>query len=282
MKNKRIIALIALLAAFCLILGACSSSDIKKQNAYQLVKGAVEKTSKLDSYKIEMQVTTTSDFLGEKLETPISFIMDVEGATGNALKAIGTMSMSALGIEIQAGMYMENGIMYLNVENQKIKLDASSESAKSYQFADIEENLIKTIPEDVLKNVQVQDNSDGSRTVAVNIDSQKFSEIYNELIREYTNEEAYAQLVEDLKTEITVKDAAVSITVLSSGYIGNYDIKFDMDVKMSSKTASIEMTTPISIDAKVRFVEPGTKVTVTAPSDLNEYVDISEMTDIDL
>ena len=136
MKNRKFLALAAVLIVLCLLLAACSSTDIKKQNAYQLVKGAVEKTGKLDSYQLDMNINTITDILGTKMESPINFNIKTEGASGKSPKASGTMTMSLLGFKIDCDLYMENNTLYISMMGSKVKMDASSEEAKSYQFSD--------------------------------------------------------------------------------------------------------------------------------------------------
>ncbi|MBQ9891338.1 MAG: hypothetical protein IJM39_07995 [Firmicutes bacterium] len=276
MKTRKKTAVFALLLAVCLLLGACSSTDIKKQNAYELVKNAVEKTSKLDSYELDMTTNTTIDMMGQKMSTPINFNIKAEGA-GSSLKAIGTISMSVLGLEVKGDVYQENNMIYLSLGGMKFKIDASAEEAKTYQFADTEEQLIKSLPEDVLKDVQVTDNADGSRSVSVTVDGEKFTGIYNELVSALSNADSYSEYAKDIKTEITVKDAKVDINVLPNGYIGKYELAFDMDIKISSASEGLDVSSSVGVEASASFKDPGSKVTVTAPSDLSEYVDYSKI-----
>ena len=254
-----------------MLLGACGSADISKQSAYDLIKNAVEKTSKLDSYEMEMKVKAVTEVFGEKIETPMNFNMKVEGATGNSMKALGKVAMSVLGVDIDADYYQEGSTVYLDVAGSKVKLSADSADAKPFTFSDTENSILKALPEDVVKEVTNIQHDDGSRTVSVMIDSEKFSEIFKELISSYSNEETYAELMQDLKTGIDISNANVSVTVLPNGYIGEYDIQFDMDVKLSSVINNMDFTTKVSLDASLTFKDPGTKVTVTAPSDLSGY-----------
>ena len=278
---RRITILLVLSMLLCLALGACSTNDIKKLSAYQLVKGAVEKTAALDSYEIDEKVTTTTDLLGESMDTTISFDVKVADATGNSPKASGTMGMFLMGEEMALDMYYDGDMIYMSSEDVKVKISASDADAKTYQFSETQESLLKSLPEDILKDVQVKDNDDKSRTVALTVDGDKFSEIYSELISQLSNEEAYSELFDDLKTSISIKDADVSITVLENGYIGEYVIRFTMDLTMKSESSNLDYTVSMDINASVAFKDPGTKVTVTAPTDLDQYIDYSELESTD-
>ena len=108
------------------------------------------------------------------------------------------------------------------------------------------------------------------------IDGEKFSEIFRELISSYSNEETYANMVNDLKTGIDISSANVTVTVLPSGYVSEYKLQFDMNVRLSSVSQNMDFSTELSLDASIAFKDPGSKVTVTAPSDLSEYQDISK------
>ena len=276
MKHKRLV-FTAVLIALSLLLGACGSADISKQSAYDLIKNAVEKTSKLDSYEMEMNVRSVTEVFGEKIETPISFNVKAEGASGSSLKASGKMAMSMLGTNIDADYYQENGTLYLAMDGAKFKLAADSQEAKTLTFSDTEKSILKALPEDVVKEVTNIQDDDGSRTVSVMIDGEKFSEIFRELISSYSNEETYANMVNDLKTGIDISSANVTVTVLPSGYISEYKLQFDMNVRLSSVSQNMDFSTELSLDASIAFKDPGSKVTVTAPSDLSGYQDISKI-----
>ncbi len=276
MKHKRL-AFTAVLIALSLLLGACGSADISKQSAYDLIKNAVEKTSKLDSYEMEMNVRSVTDVFGEKIETPISFNVKVEGASGSSLKASGKMAMSLLGTSIDADYYQENGVLYLAIDGTKLKLAADSKEAQSFTFSDTEKSILKALPEDVVKEVTNIQHDDGSRTVSAMIDGEKFSGIFSDLISGYSNEETYANMVNDLKTGIDISNANVTVTVLPNGYVGEYELQFDMNVRLSSAAQNMDFSTKLSLDASLVFKDPGSKVTVTAPSDLSGYQDVSQV-----
>ena len=278
MKHKRLL-FISVLIVLSLLLGACGSVDISKQSAYELIKNAVEKTSKLDSYEMDMKIKAVTEVFGEKIETPMDFSMKVEGASGNALKAVGKVAMNILGVQIDADYYQEGNTVYINISGNKLRLSADSADAKPFTFSDTEKSIIKALPEDVVKEVTNIQHDDGSRTVSVMIDGDTFMEFFNELVSEYSNQETYAELMEDLKALIGISNANVTITVLPNGYIGEYDIQFDMNVSLSSVTAGMDFTTKVSLDASIEFKDPGTKVTVTAPADLSEYQDYNAVSD---
>ena len=275
-KHCRSILVISLIL-LCLILSSCSSDGISKLNAYQLVKSAVEKTSQLESYEMEQKVSSTTELLGEEMETILAFDLKVADAAGKTPRAIGTMSLTLMGEEIKIDAYYENDVIYMSVEDEKVRIDASDEEAQTYQFLDTQKGILQIVPEDVLKDTKVTDNEDKSRTVELEPDEEKFSEIYNELISRMSNEEAYAEMMEDLKTTISIHDAHISITVLPSGYIGEYNISFTMDLQMSSKAEDFEYSINMDVDASIVYKDPGAKVTVTAPADLDTYKDYSEL-----
>ena len=163
------------------------------------------------------------------------------------------------------------------MDGAKFKLAADSQEAKTLTFSDTEKSILKALPEDVVKEVTNIQNDDGSRTVSVMIDGEKFSEIFRELISSYSNEETYANMVNDLKTGIDISSANVTVTVLPSGYVSEYKLQFDMNVRLSSVSQNMDFSTELSLDASIAFKDPGSKVTVTAPSDLSEYQDISKI-----
>ena len=278
MKHKKLL-FISVLIVLSLLLGACGSVDISKQSAYELIKNAVEKTSKLDSYEMDMKIKAVTEVFGEKIETPMDFSMKVEGASGNALKAVGKVAMNILGVQIDADYYQEGNTVYINISGNKLRLSADSADAKPFTFSDTEKSIIKALPEDVVKEVTNIQHDDGSRTVSVMIDGDTFMELFNELVSEYSNQETYAELMEDLKALIGISNANVTITVLPNGYISEYDIQFDMNVSLSSVTAGMDFTTKVSLDASIEFKDPGTKVTVTAPADQSEYQDYNAVSD---
>lgn len=276
MKQKKLVFAVVLVM-LSLLLGACGSDDITKQSAYDLIRNAVEKTSKLNSYEMEMKINASTEVFGEKMETPIDFDLKVEGASGSSMKASGKMSMSILGANIDAGYYQENSVLYIDLAGTKLKISADSEEAKTFAFTDTEKNILKALPEDVVKQVTNINDDDGTRTISVMIDGEKFSEIFKELVADYSNEEAYAQQIQDIKSGVEISNANVTVTVLPNGYVGEYKVQFDMDVKLSSAAENMDFSTKVSLNASVVFKDPGTKVRVTAPSDLSEYKDLSQI-----
>ena len=128
--------------------------------------------------------------------------------------------------------------------------------------------MIKELPEDILSDVEITENSDGTKTVSVAVSDEKFAEIYKSFVDEMSASAAEGEEV----SEVSVTNAKVTVTVDKNGYISVYGISFDMNLKAESEGMSLEMKA--SVDMNIAFKNPGTAVTITPPAGYQDFEEV--------
>ena len=270
-KQKLFIAIASLLIAV-VVLAGCSSTP-KEQTAYELVKSAVEKTTALDSSEMNLNMNMKMSLMGMTVEIPMKYSIK-SAKEGEDTIALANMEMTVTGQSVKADIFVDKDYVYINEPNSnaKIKVSLKDDLAKTYNVKSFSESIIKTLPEDILKDVTVTKDDNGNRTVDVQISEEKF----NELFKGYIDSALSGALSEISETDTTIKfsNTKVNITVDKNGYISKYNLAFDMNMKMEMQ--GITMDINASCDSVCSFVNPGTKVVVERPADLDTYQEISE------
>ena len=151
-------------------------------------------------------------------------------------------------------------------QNMKVKIGEGSEEYDGYSDM---ESAIKELPEDILSEVEIKENDDGTKTVSVAIADDKFAEIYKDFIGSMS---ASAAEGSDAISDVSVTNAKVEITADKNGYLSIYGISFDMNIEAESEGLSFE--TKASVEMNVTFKNPGTAVTVTPPEGYQDFVEI--------
>ncbi|MBQ2757642.1 MAG: hypothetical protein IJF31_04075 [Clostridia bacterium] len=251
---KKIVSLcliVCLLLSMTLVLTSC-------QNAQKTVDKAIEKTAELDSYAVQMNMNISMTGAGVTTTIPMTMKMKIADAKSDAPKAEVDMSMEMFGETMDAKYYTSGEWAYfVDGENSyKIKVaDAGVDSNYS-------EDMMKKLPEELLKDVEVVKNDDKSKTVTVAIPDETFNELFDDLLDMMTDSMGVTA------TGLTISDAVVEITV-KDGYVQAYGIDFSMAMTVEgvsfTATAECEMV----------FDNPGEAVTVTLPEGYESFREIT-------
>lgn len=257
MKRK----IVSVVLALCVLLMCVSLTACKSETAYSVIGSAVEKTQALDSMAAEMKIEMNMDMDGMTMSVPITADMKATELQSGSPKISSDISMSMLGQDILMSMYQEGDWAYIVVDDMKYKTNIS-EAESEYDYSDDMNDMLKTLPEELLKEVELVKNEDGSKTVTVSIPDEMFAEIYEDFLSGLDT----AAGTEG--AEIKISDAVVTITV-ANDYISVYDMKFNMDMEIEGIAVSTE------VKATITYRNVGAEVTVTPPEGYESFEELS-------
>ena len=272
-KNRSILFLILILACTLILAGCGSPQETKELTAYELVKSAVEKNAALESSEFETSIKMSMSISGISMEIPLNYSIKTAKEDGHTI-ASAVIKMDVMGETVETDVFVDKDFIYIseNVQKMKVRVPVSSELASGYDISKMGQEIVKELPEDILKDVQIINNNDGSKTVNVEISEDRFNEIFKDYTDAALNS-VLSELSDDDQMDITFSNAKASITVNSDGYVSDYNISFDMSMKISMQGISMDLTS--SCESSCRYIKPGSKVTVDRPADLNDYKPIS-------
>lgn len=252
--KKKMIALMMALCVMCGLFAACDS-----ESTADVINEAVKKTQALDSMAGEMKMQTDMAMEGMTLSIPVTAEIKAKGLQGENPISSTKLSMSMLGQDIDLEMYQEGDWAYIAMEDMKYKTNVSAVESE-YDYTDDMNSMLQELPADLLKDVKLVKNEDGSQKVSISISDEQFAELYKDFIEKANAESAAA-------SEIKISDATVSITV-AKGYVSVYDMEFTMTM------VADEMNATVDVKATVSYQDPGKEVTITPPAG---YQDFEEM-----
>ena len=218
---------------------------------------ALNKTQALDSMDAEMTMTVTMAMQGITIELPITMDIKGEALKSDSPKMDIEMSMTVMEETMKMEMYMEGEWAYYVMDDYKYKMKVSDlESEEDY--SDSVDSLVQDLPEELLKDIKLEEKSDGSKSVTIDISADKFSELYKDIM-EGMNSSAGAGT-----DNVKITDCSVTLT-MKDGYITEYAMRYDMEMTVEgvSVTANAE--------AAVVYKNPGSKVTVTPPEGYQSF-----------
>jgi lipoprotein len=258
---------IALVLVMLVSLFALTSCEEKKLTAYSLVSDAVAKMETLDSFEADMEIKMGVETMGVSMDVPMQYNVKAAGLKGDNPVTFSTVSMTMMGMTMKTEAYTEGEWCYITAFGQNMKMKAGENTEEYDGYADIE-SVIKELPEDILSDVEITENSDGTKTVSVAVSDEKFAEIYKSFVDEMSASAAEGEEV----SEVSVTNAKVTVTVDKNGYISVYGISFDMNLKAESEGMSLEMKA--SVDMNIAFKNPGTAVTITPPAGYQDFEEV--------
>lgn len=267
--KKKLIALLLALTVLCtgVLLTACGGGEkapdpVVEKSVAEVLNDAMKKTQALESMSAEMKMEMNMAAEGITMSIPISAKIKAKDIkSDNPVMSI-AMTMSMFGESIDIEMYQEGQWAYVVMGDMKYKANAKDMEGK-FDYADSINDIMKEIPEDLLKDVELVKAEDGSQIATIVFPGEKFAEIYDDLI-ESVNSETGTEM-----GEVKISDAVVKTTV-ANGYITAYDIAFTMDMTVEDMKSTTEAKMTVT------YENPGQSVTVTPPEG---YQDFEEMDD---
>lgn len=255
---------VALVLVMLVSLFALTSCEEKKQTAYSLVSDAVAKMETLDSFEADMDLKVETKEMDEDDSMGALSQCNVKaaGLKGDNPVTFSTISVTMMGVTMKTEAYTEGEWCYITAFGQGMKMKAGENTEEYDGYADIE-FVIKEIPEDILSDVEITENSDGTKTVSVAVSDEKFTELYQVLV-----DEVFASVTKgEVVIDISVTNANVTVTVDKNGYVSVYGISFDVNSEeLFGGKASVDMN--------IAFKNPGTAVTVTPPAGYQDFEEV--------
>ncbi len=256
--------LFSLVLALCLLCSLGMLSGCTEKSAAKIINTAVKNSEALDAIAAEMKLDMHMAMEGITMDIPMT--MDIKAIDLKKEKPTmyTKMTTSLVGQAVEMEMYQEGDWMYISTDGINYKMNAA-EAAEEYDFSDDMDAMVQELPEELLKDVKLTKNEDGSQSVTVSIDGKKFSELYDDYI-----EDVNASADIEVGTP-TIDNAVVTITV-KDDYVTVYAMAFDMTVTVE------EISSTVEVKATVTYKEPGKAVTITP---MEGYQDFEEMPQID-
>lgn len=269
-KTHNLVRRIAVLALALILISALLSSCGETLNAYKLLVRAVEKTQALDSYEVDMTSNTSLKMSILSVDVPITANIRVADATSDTPRMDMDISTTILGEATEMSLYSENNVYYMDVLGQKVKTTNASDVSSMGMGIDTKTMLVM-IPEALLANTQIEKEANGNRSITVVMDGETFSKHYSSIAESAANESLGAGTKVD---EIKLTEATVIYYINNDNYVAGVRISFGMSLNMSLDGISDALPCEGEIEMSLNYVNPGQPVEVTAPEDLNLYLDL--------
>lgn len=260
---KRILSVVLVL---CILLSFAACEKEKEPTAYDLVNSAVKKTQALNNLDMNMIMKMSMAVEGVSIDVPVEYDIKAVDVHSNNPKLAMTMSLDMVGMAVDMDFYMEDGYYYVSAMGQNFKFKA--EPGDDYDALGQASDLMVNLDEKYLNDTKIITNSNGSKTVKLEMDSDTFKKVFKELIDSTGEDAAEGATIKD----ISISNAAIEITVDKEGYIDIYKVKFDMSIAVDVMGTSDTIT--VKLDAGIKYNNPGKDVTVTAPAGYKNYPEV--------
>ena len=255
---KKIIALICMLimVATCFAFASCQALD-----TVEVINGAIEKTAKLNEYEAKMNMNVEMTMSSITMSVPVIVDLKVKNATMENPIIYAKMSTEIMEEKMDVELYMEGDYAYITANGKSYKASVD-DLDDEYDYEDDLKEIIKKLPADLIKDIELKKSEDGSYNVTLNLSEETFNELYSDMIEEM-NEIALS----DVEGEAGIGNGSVSVTV-KDDYVTNYNLSYDMSMELYGMVADATVT------ASVEFVNPGSSVTITPPEGYESFKEL--------
>ena len=257
---KKLVAIVLTVCVICTAMFAGCGPLAKEETTFEILNKATANTQSLDSMSAEMKMEMKMDMEGMTMSIPLTAQVKAKNLKSDSPVMSSEISMSLLGQSIEMQMYQEGDWVYMSIDDMNYKTSAS-EAQSEYDYTDNMNDMLQVIPEDLLQDIEMIKNEDGSASVTVAIPDDLFVDIYADFIAG-VNESAGADI-----DEMKISDAVVTVTV-ANGYISVYEMEFAMEMTVADTATKTE------VKASVTYEDPGKDVEITPPEG---YQDFEEM-----
>ena len=258
---KKITSLLLVILSFIMVLSLASCN---KKTTEEIINGAIEKTSALTEYEAKMNITIDMAMQGMTMSIPMNVVTKVKDADKENPIISATTTTSMLGQSMSVESYMDGEYVYISEDGEGYKMSLE-DAMGEYDYASDIDDMLKKMPEDLIKDIELTEGDDGSYKLTVSIPNETFEEIFGDFVDDM-NEASAGEIIEELE----ISDCKVVITV-KNDYVSNYDISF----KMAMSVGGVE--TNSTVTANMEFVNPGEAVTVTPPEGYQDFEDFSDL-----
>lgn len=265
--KKRIVALFLTVVMLftCAMLGGCGEKEkapeADKGSVAVIVNNALKKNGELDAISAVMKMEMSMKMEGMTMDMPITAKIKAKNLNKDGMVASVDMTMSMMGQEIAMQMYQEGEWAYMVMEDMKYKVSAKDMEGEM-DYAQSTKDMLKEIPEELFKNVKIVEGKDGSKKVTINFPSDKFTELYNDVIKDINSNNGTET------DEFKISDAVVTVTM-----VDDYVTVFDMSFKMEMTVEGIKTTTTAKVS--ITYDEPGKEVVITPPEGYQNFEEVN-------
>lgn len=281
MKKITVFVLAIVVAASALLLTACgktpqtttsaTESEVivpVKKTTYDIFSEAYGKTKGLAAveYNCKMGVSMVNgeEEIGIEVKTHAKTV----GINDKNPVSSGVVDLSIGGVTVSASVYNADGMAYIDIAKvSKKKVPTDSSEALTYNLSSMTKKSIVAFSEDVLKDVNVVENEDGTKTIAFELTSEQFKSSYKEAL------ESFLKYVEDDDSslnEMMFRGVNVNVCIGSDGYISKYSLEYTL-VKDEAQKTDEDEDIELNASIEIEFVNPGADVKVDVPADIDSY-----------
>ncbi len=255
---KKITSMLLTVLALFTVLSFASCNTL---STVEVINGAIEKTAALNEYEAKMDITIDMAMEGMTMNIPMSIVAKIKDAKSENPITSAEMTTKILGQKMSVTSYSDGNYVYVSQDGEGYKMSIE-EADGEYDYAEDVDDMLKELPEDLIKDVTLEEGEDGEYKLTVNVPNETFNELYGDLI-DGMSESSVGEIVD----EISVSDCKIVVTV-KDGYVSSYDITFKMEMAVEG------MNTSSSVTAKVEFVNPGKSVSIIAPDGYEDFEDL--------
>lgn len=273
MKKKIITLLLVFCLAICFV--GCGKSTTDKNDGNEnstpaqsdvvSVNDAVKKTQELDSVDATLKMEMKMSEDGMDITIPIVADIKAKALKSDSPIISTVMTMSMMGEELEMEMYQENDWVYIAEGGTGYKMSAA-DMGSDYDYAGDMKDMLKTLPDDLVKSAKSEKAEDGSTTYTIDVSGEKFTEIYADFLSD-VNEDS-GMTGEDVK----ISDVIIKITT-ANGYVSVYEMNFIMDVTID------EVASKFDVNASITYNNLGKEVTVTPPDGYQDFEELGGFDD---
>lgn len=255
MKTK----ILSLVLAAIMVISSLSLVSCKKEKTpYETVAEAIENTLALDTVKVVLDENSKQKVDGSTQTQKTNITSVFKGFNTEAPEYSTDLSIKTSGVTVEMGLYYKDGYFYLDALGSKTKVKEGNET-DSYNVYDLVKSVFRTIPEEQFGEKTLEEGK-----IEFELTPEVFEANFKEYIdRSVASVEAIGKIntktFDNCKVEIEVKD----------GYVVSYSVSYDLKLKVKIQTQIFNIEVQVTDDLKI--VDPGKEVTVSVPSDLDEY-----------
>lgn len=260
MKTK-IISFVLVLCILC----AALLTGCGQESPYQVVDGAIKKTSALDSAEMTMDMTMGMVMDGSTISVPITAEIKGKGLQTESPVVDMDMTMSMLGQKMTISMYQEGEWAYMSMMGANYKAKVSDLGGQ-YDYAQNANDMVKPLPEEFYKDANITE-KDGTTTAVFKLDEKAFNKYYSDFLSGL-NETTQTGPVGDVK----ITNAVITIAV-KSGYVETYGMAFKMEYQVEGEVVAAD------VDVVVKYKNAGKAIEVTPPEGYEKYEEL-DMSDL--
>lgn len=252
--------LLSVVLALCLVCStvfmfACGA---KEKTAKELVESACQKFENVDAFDASLDYDIKMNMQGMTMTMPITAEIKTVGAnTDNPVSDV-KMTMEFMGQKMDLRIYMEDGWAYYDMLGTQYK---SSLTAAEQEYANMVNGLVAQADYDYLEAAELIENSDGTVSVAIELDETLANEIGK----------AAAGLMSSAGNDgdIKINNVKYEYVIDKNESLVKLNVVFDMDMTLEGMAVKADMT------AHLVFKAFGKDVTITAPEGYLNYQEMS-------